>query len=215
MKTVKTFGDVPRFHKAELDGRVAAARTAVSAVAFAHPQRERILETFVALYREMESDDRLDGACHLIAALSHVVLAVQGIENELCVGEVAFSETFTGSHSWVEIGDLRFDVAMARPMFENPVYESASVLGSTEIPSGRKTRLVYGVAVALDAAGMQAASSDLAGFMSGFKRASGLDFWFWAQRTARGLGVTAKRDKLEAQYSGARWTYLNADRAMS
>ena len=108
MAKEKMFGLVPRFDEAELNRRVGVVKAMSLTVALNHPRRDAIVNTFVEVYREMESDDRLDGGCHLLAAHSHILLCEQGIENELCVGEYfvpasAESEAFSGSHSWVEI----------------------------------------------------------------------------------------------------------------
>jgi hypothetical protein len=75
---VDYFGAQPRYGDRELRVRVAAARAAAERVAFEHVARGSILDAFVEVYREMESDRRLDGSCH--------VLAEHDVANELHVG---------------------------------------------------------------------------------------------------------------------------------
>jgi hypothetical protein len=73
------FGAHPGHSEVNLRSRVEEVRGAIELVAFEHPSRREVLETFVEVYREMEGDERTDGACHLLAAHAHVVLTEHGV----------------------------------------------------------------------------------------------------------------------------------------
>lgn len=192
----------------EVQTKIRSVEKSVSGLAFEHPCKEAILKSFVAVYREMESDDRLDGACHLLAALSHVVLAEHGVTNDVCVGEVLYgARSFCGSHSWVQIGSLVFDVASARPL--NPMPATA-VLAGYQVPNGTSSANAYGVPVPLDAAAQYVARQTVGEFMAGFENASGIDFWEWAATTCGRLGLPTNPALLEKKYGETRWKYVKA-----
>jgi hypothetical protein len=217
MTKAKMIGFRPRFSHEELHARVRAVREAANEAPFDHPQRERILDTFAAIYREMESDTRNDGACHLLAALSHVVLAEQGIDNTLCVGTFVFLDRegreASASHSWVTVGrGIIFDVAVGRPLVEGARSDPAPILAGLELPAARPANVIHGVRLPLDLHGLRAASLSLGEFAADFKRKShGIDFWFWAARTCRDIGIKSRIAKLEARYRNVTWTHVETD----
>jgi hypothetical protein len=165
----------------------------------------------------MESDRRSDGACHLFAALSHVVLAEQGIDNTLCVGSIEFlnrdGRQSAGSHSWVSVGDgVIFDVAMGRPHIEDAHDDASPILAGMALPVGRPANVIYGVSIPLDNDALIATAVSLGEFAAEFKRKSrGIDFWFWAARTCREMGIKSRVVKLEARYRNVRWTHVKMD----
>lgn len=199
-------GARPRFNATTLEERVAKARETVALVRLKHPKGDLIKSAFIEVYREMESDCGLDGACHLLAPLGHILLLNLGVENTLCMGEVQdFPCTFT--HSWVEIHAIKFDVAGARPLIET--IHGSSVLNETEIPSGKRTGRTYGVPGEVDYMAAIPLERGLAAFAVIFKKLSGIDFWLWVQVVCRRAGIAkATAAKLREKHKNVRWTLM-------
>jgi hypothetical protein len=77
---------------------------------FEHEESEKVFNTFFAIsdYYKLNPNP---GACHLISSVFHVLLNEQGIDNDLCIGEVKTGEQYF-DHSWIEIGGKVFDIAI-------------------------------------------------------------------------------------------------------
>jgi hypothetical protein len=60
---------------------------AAGGVLFDHPKKEEILRTFNAMNDDF-SDYPNPGACHLLSGIMYILLKEQGIESDLCIGEV-------------------------------------------------------------------------------------------------------------------------------
>lgn len=103
---------------------------------------------------------RWEGACHSSSAILYLLLAEQGLEPTLCIGEV-HSGFIRFDHSWVEVDGLIFDVAIGFPHEE---YVSPPVFASADIELGNPTHLKYGFPGSLDDDGLLVASCDLDGY---------------------------------------------------
>lgn len=63
------------------------------------------------------------GACHATSAVLHVILKEQGVDSELCIGEVrknVKTQIIYTDHSWILIDGLIYDIAIYKPL--DPVF---------------------------------------------------------------------------------------------
>ena len=115
-------------------------RVVANEIPFEHEQKSEIYNTFFATSDYYKKNPN-PGACHLISSVLHVLLKEQGIENDLCIGEVSYKNDMFFDHSWIEIDGKVFDIAIQLTLkFEvnPPVYAGYDLY--TEKPVER----VYG-----------------------------------------------------------------------
>ncbi|WP_180229146.1 lasso peptide biosynthesis protein [Bacillus thuringiensis] len=110
-------------------------RLIAAEVPFEHEQRERIHETFFVMCDYLKERPNA-GACHLLSSIMYVLLKEQGIECDLCIGEVKENNYFF-DHSWIEIDGKVFDVAIQMTLDgrSNPPVFASYDLGSTTTTS--------------------------------------------------------------------------------
>ncbi|RUR27729.1 hypothetical protein [Vreelandella nanhaiensis] len=84
------------------------------------------------------------GACHITSAGMFVTMNDIGLTPELTIGIVEAPNGRFFDHSWVELDDLIFDVAIGFPDTDGE-YVSAPIFASQDIGTGRTTSLRYGV----------------------------------------------------------------------
>ncbi|WP_313891109.1 lasso peptide biosynthesis protein [Psychrobacillus sp.] len=106
---------------------------------FDHDQSEKVLNTFFAVsdYYKLNPNP---GACHLMSSVFHVLLNEQGIDNELCIGEVKTGEQYF-DHSWVEIDGKVFDIAIQLTLDGS---KNAPVYGGYDLFTVTASDLEYG-----------------------------------------------------------------------
>ena len=212
MRRVAMFAMKPRCTGSELTALVRRMSEAVGAVGIDHNDATLIRRVFLEVFEQMESDERSDGACHLLASMGHILLKEVGVDSRLCLGEVLKCEeeaVGTFSHSWNEAAGVMFDVAIARPLEPMPILgQLHPALAGVELPSGKKTKVVYGVPLPLDEKAASVLSGTLADFVERGREVSGLDFWWWYERSCRRLGIKAHAQKLAKKYRDDRWTHV-------
>jgi len=108
-------------------------------VTFEHIFKDRIFTTFMALNDDFKRYPNA-GACHLLSGVFHVLLKEQDIESSLCIGEVQRSDKFYFDHSWVEIEELPFDIAIQLNLNGE---QNAPVFAGCDLDTGMKTRFNY------------------------------------------------------------------------
>jgi len=116
-----------------------SSRMAAADTPFEHEQKEKIFNTFFALvdyYKKYPNP----GACHLISSIFHVLLKEQGIDNDLCIGEVKTGPKYF-DHSWIEIGGEVFDIAIQLTLDESV---NAPVYGGYDLATEKVPNRVYG-----------------------------------------------------------------------
>lgn len=76
---------------------------------------------------EFINDHEYDGACHDTSAVFFIILQEINIPSTLCIGEIKYKEQWI-DHSWVEIDNQVFDIAISRPNISScaqpPVFAS-------------------------------------------------------------------------------------------
>lgn len=86
-------------------------RVAANEIPFEHEHKSKIYNTFFATSDYYKNNPN-PGACHLISSVLHVLLKEQGVENDLCIGEVTYKNGMFFDHSWIEINGKVFDIAI-------------------------------------------------------------------------------------------------------
>ncbi|PGT83289.1 lasso peptide biosynthesis protein [Bacillus sp. AFS040349] len=115
-------------------------RIVAEEIPFEHEHKSKIYNTFFAISNFYKNNPN-PGACHLISSVFHVLLKEQGIENDLCIGEVTYKKGLFFDHSWIEIDEKVFDIAIQLTLqgeINPPVYAGYDLY--TEKPVER----VYG-----------------------------------------------------------------------
>lgn len=105
--------------KRQVYGRVALERA--KAIADSLPQGAQLYAAFAPLLRRVVEAETIHwGACHDTSAVLYMRLLQTGVQNvELLIGEVHFNgERF--DHSWVEVNEKVFDVAICAPNPDRP-----------------------------------------------------------------------------------------------
>jgi hypothetical protein len=188
-----------------------------------------VTRTARALYDYLE-DQGLRGACHEVSALGYVLLREQGIAVDLCLGVAHSSispfEEVEGmpvqgvdfDHSWLEVGGMPVDVAIARPI--PPAVPLSPVLFGHHLDDARESDVTYGIPGVLDDDAERIARSSLAEFMDGFPRAGGL--WDNLIALGRTLGLALEVGTVRQCYGGVFWSrrprpieFAKADPAIS
>lgn len=114
-------------------------RVSASEIQFDHKQKEKIFNTFFAL-SDYYKVNPIPGACHLISSVFHVLLTEQGIENDLCIGEVKTGNQYF-DHSWIEISGEVFDIAIQLAL---DMSTNAPVYAGKDLATGNISDRVYG-----------------------------------------------------------------------
>lgn len=167
-----------------------------------HQGGDAIATTFAAI-DDFVAENDWQGACHATSAVAFVLLRAQGIEAIPCLGEVSFGAAAT-DHSWIEIDDAVFDVAIARPLV--PEFARPPVLAGRHIHDGKETQLVYGSAsgIAPMASAVAVARLSIGQYMDGFPaHVDGL--WGIVIELGVGMGLSLNPRELRMRYGGARW----------
>lgn len=141
-------------------------RVIANEIPFEHEHKNKLEDTFFATSNFFYNNP-LAGACHLISSIFHVLLKEQGIENELCIGEVTDKKTKRFDHSWIEIDGKVFDIAIQLNLQyeENPPVYAGYDLYTEEV-----VKRFYGVPspIGLGADGRTAFETPFVKYMDGF-----------------------------------------------
>lgn len=72
-----------------------------------------IADLFCDFYDMVRKNNLIQGGCHFLSVLFHIILSEFGIENHLCLGNVQVNGRIF-SHSWVEIVNKIYDIAISQ-----------------------------------------------------------------------------------------------------
>lgn len=142
------------------------------------------------------------GACHSTAAVLYVLLAEQGLEPTLCIGEVR-AGNYRFDHSWVEVDGLIYDAAVGYPSEEGKTV-SSPVFASAETATGVPTQLRYGEPGTLAEDGMKAATRDLDEYSDA--QPPEHDIWTVAEEIADRMGLEMYCSELRSKFGAVRRT---------
>lgn len=123
------------------NSQIKSYRIVSSEVPFKHEQREKISKTFFAISDYLKKYPN-PGACHLISSVMYVLLNEQGIESDLCIGEVK-EENYFFDHSWIEIDGEIFDIAI---QFTLNGDKNPPIFAGYSLQTAERTSRIYGLA---------------------------------------------------------------------
>ncbi|MFD0697494.1 SEC-C metal-binding domain-containing protein [Paenibacillus sp. GCM10027628] len=168
----------------------------ISEIYFHHPQREVIERTFLEAQADF-NERPLAGACHLLSSVMGVLFAEQGISSDLKIGVVrrkSDDQVFT--HSWVEIENRIFDVAIQHILNGE---QSSPVFAGFDISSILPAPYTYGINCELDMVGRDVYETPFGEYMDQcpFYEDGG---WSIVQRIATKLGITTTIQEFRSKY---------------
>ena len=97
-----------------------------------HPQCSPIAAVYQVLYRFMEKK-KVNGGCHFITALAHVLLRQAQVDSSLVAGWVLTPQGRYFTHSWNQIHGSVFDIAITRPNLHRLEFRQPAVLNGIEV----------------------------------------------------------------------------------
>lgn len=110
-----------------------------------HSNKEIIKDLYFELLNFIDKT-QWEGACHATSAIMYIILSEANIDVIPCVGEVGIENTKTAfDHSWVEIDNAIYDVAIYLPLgglkVHPPVLRNLNIdnIGTVSIEYGCKT----------------------------------------------------------------------------
>lgn len=106
-----------------------------------NPKGVKIHKAFCALLDYIHRRN-WQGACHASTTVLYSLLAVQGIEADICLGEVCFGNIIF-DHSWVEVDAKIYDAAISNPLVGGVSF--SPVFRGIELTTSTPTELRYGV----------------------------------------------------------------------
>jgi hypothetical protein len=82
------------------------------------------------------------GACHASSTVLFSLLAAQGIEADICLGEVSFGKVYF-DHSWVEVDGEIYDAAISNALVADLYFPP--VFRGVDLSTAQPTVLRYGI----------------------------------------------------------------------
>jgi hypothetical protein len=172
-------------------------REVAEGVPLDHPQKQEIIQTFSA----MNDDFRvrpIAGGCHMLSGIMHVLLAEQGVDSDLCIGEVRHPSGPAFDHSWVEIDGKVFDVAIQQT---DNGERHAPVFAGADMDTGKPSKFNYRYrSVGLGSTGRMAYETPFVTYMDGAPKAFGK--WGGIEAIAKRSDLAVNVDELRAKYQG-------------
>jgi hypothetical protein len=141
------------------------------------------------------------GGCHDTSAALHILLSEQGLNSELCIGEVQINENSFFDHSWVRVDGMILDASICRPNIGG--YAFPPVFASKELLKMNVPQVIYGAKspVGFDPVGQFVSSATLQEYSSG-QPDDPNKLWNITQILAKEAGMKVNAEKLKGQYGG-------------
>jgi len=167
----------------------------MAVISFDHPHKEVILQTFNALNDDFKVRP-IAGACHLLSGIMHVLLNEQGVESDLCIGEVRHPSGPVFDHSWVEIDGKVFDVAI-QATYNDELH--APVFADVDLDTMRATKFNYRYQTkGLDGIAKMIFEMPFIEYLDGAPKAFGK--WGGIEFIGKRIGLSLKVDELRVKY---------------
>lgn len=164
-------------------------------IPFEHPQKEIIARTFAAMNNEYRIRP-IAGGCHLLSGIHYILLNEQGVDAELCIGEVRHPNAQAFDHSWVEVDDRSFDVAIQQT---DNGERHAPVYAGFDLDTGRPSKFNYRHKFkGLDLIGRNALETPLAEYMDGCPKKFGE--WGGIESIAKRIDLPISVPNLRLKY---------------
>lgn len=169
-----------------------------------HPDKSKILNTLFAVLGQIERND-WKGACHATCSVIHVLLSEQGIQSNLVLGEAKKGVAFF-NHSWIEISNEVYDVAIAHSLV--PQYSNPPTIKGHDIDTTQLTAVEYGVNSGLpdDMPTVMVKQLSLSSYFANFPGHPTLGLWVAVLDAAHQLGLKLDVKQLQSKYDTTFWT---------
>lgn len=194
---------LPFLRMANLDPAEPLKR-AIDEVMVGQPARDEARRIFATVYRYMDSKS-VDGGCHALSAIAHVLLAEKKVPSTLNAGCVDLPDGTSYSHSWVEIDDRVFDLACERPNRHRLSWRRPAVVYGVEVTTRSPPSARYGASIdsGIDAETRRIGTGTIASWLA----PSGRTDWFWEPLSMLMLRIGVKRSPraLRESYGALRW----------
>ncbi|CAG7651658.1 SEC-C metal-binding domain-containing protein [Paenibacillus allorhizosphaerae] len=178
-------------------------RDIAQGIAFNHPNSDEIMQTFCAMMDDFRVRP-IAGGCHLLSGILHVLLKEQGIDSDLCIGEVRHPSGAAFDHSWVEIAGKAFDVAIQQT---DNGERHAAVFAGIDLDTGKPSKFNYRhKSKGLDFIGRNALETPLAAYMNGAPRQFGK--WGGIESIAKRIGLSVNINTLQMKYQGVQRRFV-------
>lgn len=102
-----------------------------------------ISDLFCDYYDFMDEKELIKGGCHFLSALFHIILSEFQIDNLLCLGNVRLNNRVF-SHSWIEIDEKIYDIAISNTNDLN-CFTKGVVFYGIETDTMLSNRIEYGI----------------------------------------------------------------------
>jgi hypothetical protein len=140
------------------------------------------------------------GGCHDTSAALHILLCEQGLNSELCIGEVQIDENTFFDHSWVTVDEMILDASICMPNIGGhafpPVFASVELLklGTPQVRYGAKSSQGF------DSSAQFVSSVNLQEYSLAFPDNPN-KFWSLTKILAKEAGIKVNVGKLKSLYS--------------
>ena len=98
---------------------------------------------FEDFYDDMDRKGLIQGGCHFLSSILHVILNEFDIDNELCLGNVEMKGCIF-SHSWIDIKGKVFDIAIMKTN-RSEISLNGVVFSGVDLSTGNLPEINYGV----------------------------------------------------------------------
>jgi len=141
------------------------------------------------------------GGCHDTSAALHMLLCEQGLNSELCIGEVQIDENTFFDHSWVSVDEMILDASICMPNIGG--YAFPPVFASKELLSLGSPKVSYGAIspVGFDSSAQFVSSVNLQEYSSGHPDDPN-KLWDLTKILAKEAGIKVNAGKLKSRYGG-------------
>ncbi|KIV58585.1 hypothetical protein AM501_05250 [Aneurinibacillus migulanus] len=174
-----------------------------------HPQKNVIIETLFATF-EHSIAKNWSGACHALSSILYVLLREQEIDVELFLGAVD-NNGFMFSHSWIEIDDEVYDIALYRSNDPRNIGSiltiSPPIVKTLDITSKRKTNIKHGVEwpeLRTNPNAQTIKTLTLGKYMSGWP-SHRFGLWGEAEDIAKRINLKVNRKVMQEKFSKCKW----------
>jgi hypothetical protein len=105
-----------------------------------NPTGFKVRNTYCVLLDFIHRED-WQGACHASSTVFFSLLAAQGIESDICLGEMSFGKVYF-DHSWVEVNGEIYDTAISNTLLSDVYFPP--VFRGLDLSTIQPTLLRYG-----------------------------------------------------------------------
>lgn len=171
---------------------------------------EVIADTMFSMLEVINGNEKYAGFCYASVAVLTILLREQGVHAVSCMGDVVGNGIRPFNHSWVEIDNEAYDVAILRPLLEGLTFPP--VIRGYDVDTKKPTGFEYGISSGQPDTDEEAKvkRTPFKQYMDGWPvHPKGL--WGLADILGNKLGLSVTSDGLAKKYSDIKWVIKNAE----